>query len=114
MLSERKGSKESRAQARAAATQEVVVELRTLRASLDVMSEQYRVRVAGQLAELLRPLEGDPDIGVTPRRLTLAAARDMLKRIEGVELKPKRGRSKDFSRLEALVAELTELVPPER
>src|SRR5687767_1170738 len=109
-----KSAKKARAAARAAATQEVVVELRTLRGQLEVMSERYRLRVSGQLAELLRIIEGDQDLDQQPRHLTLKAARAVLARIEQQDFKPKRGRAKDLARLEELVAELTELIPSER
>jgi hypothetical protein len=109
-----KSAKKARDAARAAATQEVVVELRTLRGQLEVMSESYRLRVAGQLAELLRIIEGDEDLGQQPQHLTLKAAQSVLQRIEKLDFKPKRGRAKDFARLEELVVELTELIPPER
>ena len=109
-----RNTKKARAAARAAATQEVVVELRTLRGQLEVMSESYRMRVSGQLAELLRFIEGDEDLGQSPQHLTLKAAQAVLQRIEKLDFKPKRGRAKDFARLEELVAELTELIPPER
>ena len=109
-----KSAKQARAAARASATQEVVVELRTLRTQLELMSESYRLRVSGQLAELLRNIEGDEDLGQQPQHLTLKVAQSVLQRIAQVDFKPKRGRAKDFARLEKLVAELTELIPPER
>ena len=107
-------SKQAHAAARKAATQDVVVELRTLRAQLDVMTDGYRLRVSGQLAELLRLIEGEEDLEQQPRHLTVKTARAVLERIEKLDFKPKRGRAKDFARLEELVTELTELIPPER
>lgn len=103
-----------RARSRAAATAEVAAELRTLRELVEVMSEEYRVRVAATLAELLQAIEGDAALGQKPRPLTLKAARAVLDGIRAARLKPKKGRAKDFARMEELVATLTELLPPER
>jgi hypothetical protein len=114
MAADNKGAKKDRAAARATATQEVVVELRTLRSQLELMTEGYRLRVSGQLAELLRLIEGDADLEQHARPLTVKAAQAVLARIEELDFKPKRGRAKDFARLEELVTELTELIPPER
>ncbi|HSJ10915.1 MAG TPA: hypothetical protein VK928_13415, partial [Longimicrobiales bacterium] len=99
---------------RAEATAAVVVELQTLRQQVDTMTERYRMRVSGQLADLLRALHGDPALGQSPLLVTVKAAEEIHALVGSADIRPKKGRAKDFARMEELVAALTELVPPER
>lgn len=87
--------------------QEVVAELRALRAALDEMVDRYRLRVGGRLADLILLLEGDASIGAAARPLATRDAQAMLEVLRDPSIKPAKGRGKDFRRLEVLIEELT-------
>ena len=86
--------------------QEVVAELRALRAALDEMIEHYRLRVGGRITDLILLLEGDASIGAAAKPLATRDAQAILEALRDATLKPGKGRAKDFRRLESLVEEL--------
>lgn len=86
--------------------QEVVAELRALRAALDEMIEHYRLRVGGRITDLILLLEGDASIGAAAKPLATREAQAMLEEMSEASIKPAKGRAKDFRRLEALVEDL--------
>jgi hypothetical protein len=90
---------------------EVVVEVEALRPLLREVVEQYELRIAAQLAEVLRALHGESAAFAQPPSIRTTSA--MLRAIRQVEIKPARGRAKDLVRLHELVAELTELLTPD-
>lgn len=89
----------------------VVAEVEALRPVMEEAVRQYELRIAAQLAEILRTLRGESAAlsRLPPVRTTTA----MLQAIQSIDLKPARGRPKDLVRLHELVAELTELLTPE-
>lgn len=90
---------------------EVVAEVEALRPVLEQAVRQYELRIAAQLEEIVRALQGgSPALDHLPRVRTTTA---MLRAIHAAQLKPERGRAKDLVRLHELVAELTELLTPE-
>lgn len=91
----------------------VIQDLIALRGTLDEMLEHYAIRVAGQLSELMLSIQGDGNVDESPRPLTVKAAEAMLKAIRESDLKPKKGRGKDFVRVQKLVEALRELGPDE-
>ncbi len=93
--------------------QDLTLELEHLHHSLDEMVDRYRVRIGAQLVDLLQVAKGDDSLGEKPKALAAKPAKRMLDAIRGAELKPKKGRAKDFTRLQDLVAELTEALPRE-
>jgi hypothetical protein len=88
---------------RAELNAELIATARDLRAALREMLERYELRVGGQLADLIQRVEGDHAGGLTPRPLPARQAEAMLERMRAARLKPRKGRAKDFARLEALV-----------
>jgi hypothetical protein len=88
---------------RAERNAELVTTAHELRAALRTMMERYELRVGGQLAELVQRVEGDPAGGIPARPLTTRRAEAMLARLRAARLKPRKGRAKDFARLEAVV-----------
>lgn len=96
---------------RAELNRELVVELRALRAALREMMERYELRVGGHLADLIQRVEGDPAIGATARPIPTKLAKAMLEDVRQARLRPRKGRAKDFTRLGALVDDLTALAP---
>ncbi len=93
--------------------QDLTLELEHLHHTLDEMVDRYRVRIGAQLVDLLQIVKGDASLGEKPKALAAKPARRMLDAIRGAEIKPKKGRAKDFTRLQDLVGELTEEIPRE-
>lgn len=91
---------------------EVTSELRELRSTLDTMLEHYRLRLGGQIAELQQAFIGseqEPKAKPPSAKVTRA----ILTALREEEFKPKKGRGKDFVKLQRLVKELAEMLPPE-
>ena len=102
---------EKRKEKRERAGEELAQELEGLRETLSDMVESYRLKVEGQLAEIAAAARGTTRFGGDSTALRLSVAEKMLGRIRKMELKPKKGRAKDFQRLETLVEELAALLP---
>lgn len=105
------GRAEKRTEKRARVGEELAQELEGLRETLSEMVEGYRFKVEGQLAELAAAARGTTNTAGESAALRLSAAEKMLASIKKTELKPKKGRAKDFQRLESLVEELAALLP---
>lgn len=105
------GRAEKRTEKRARIGEELAQELDGLRETLAEMVESYRFRVEGQLAELAAAARGTADTTGQSAPLRVSAAEKMLGSIKKTELKPKKGRAKDFQRLETLVEDLVALLP---
>jgi hypothetical protein len=97
---------------RAELNERLLVQLDALRAALAEMLERYELRVAGRLNELDQQVRGDDSLDLPPRPLTVKSAEAVLAAIDGVKLKPKKGRAKDLARIEALIDRLGEIAPP--
>ncbi len=90
---------------------QVVQDLATLRGTLDEMLERYRIRVGGQISELMQLIQGDGNVDQRPRLLTVKAAEVALEAVRETDLKPKKARGKDFVKLQRLVRTLRGLGP---
>jgi hypothetical protein len=94
---------------------ELTTQLEQLDASLNDMVDAYRLRIDAGILSLLKAARGDGLEGASARvraaRITPQAAQKMIQLIAGVSLKPRKGRVKDFDRLQDLVEELVELLP---
>ena len=85
-------------------------ELTQLRATLDEMIEHYRLRIGGEISELIDAVHGSNGTShVPPAKVTSA----LLHELRGTPLKPHKGRAKEFVRLQQLVRRLNEMLPPE-
>ena len=93
---------------------DLVMEVDALRVSLGEMLDRYRFKIDGDLLQLSAAARGDAPLDGKPSRLAASASEKMLNLIRKTELKPKKGRAKDFQRLEELVEELTEHLPDEK
>jgi hypothetical protein len=103
------GAKQTR---RAALNEDVAREIDALRAALDEMVRRYKLEVGGNLADLERRLLPDPGGGSGKRKqLPIRTAQQVLDAIRAVQLRPDRGRPKDFTRLKRLVREISALWP---
>ena len=91
---------------------DVSSELRELRNTLDELLEHYRLRMGGQIAELQQALSGsDQEPKAKPPSAKTTTAILELLRSEG--FKPQKGRGKDFVKLQRLIKEVSEMLPPE-
>jgi len=87
----------------------LVQELHALRADLDIVLDQYEIRVKSVIAECLRLLEGEEVIGEKaplPSAEQLRKALDLCRRLK---IKPKQGRAKDLRRVQNLTDRLAEI-----
>ena len=96
---------------RAALNEDVAREVDALRAALAEMIRRYKLDVGGELADLERRLQPDPDQPGKRKQLAVRTAQQVLDAIRAVRLKPDRGRPKDFARLKNLVREISALWP---
>ena len=90
---------------------ELAVELDALRVALAEMLDRYRLKTDADLLQLSAAARGETPFDSKPQRLPLAVTQKMLKLVREVGIKPKKGRAKDFQRLQELVEELTEQLP---
>lgn len=91
---------------------QLVQEMSALRNDLNEMLERYGIRVGGQLSELIQGIEGDEALGQPPRPVTVKTATALLATLRDTNLKPKKGRGKDFVRLQRLTRKLREISGP--
>ena len=89
---------------------QLMAEIEELRPLLQELVQQYELRITAQLAEILRILNGED--GRLPRFPAAKTSSAMLRALRTTDLKPRKGRAKDLVRLQELVAELTEMLPP--
>lgn len=93
---------------------ELALEIDALRGALTEMLDGYRLKIDADLLQLSSAARGETPFDTKPHRLPLAATQKMLKRIREVQIKAKKGRPKDFQRLQRLVEDLNEQMPPEK
>jgi hypothetical protein len=89
---------------------QLMAEIEGLQPVLQELVQQYELRMTAQLAEILRTLNGEA--GRLPRFPAARTSAAMLRALRTTDLKPRKGRAKDLVRLQELVAELTEMLPP--
>jgi hypothetical protein len=103
----------TRRKRRAEVNMQLLQELAALRNSVDEMVERYAIRVNGQISELMQLIQGDGEVGEAPNMLTLKTAQAMRDALNDVQLKPGKGRGKDFVRIQRLVSRLRTISPIE-
>lgn len=91
--------------------QELASEIDGLRGSLEEMVAAYKLKLDAELVQLSLAAHGQSEPDGKPHLLPVAAAENMLKRLRELDLKPQKGRAKDFQRLQAAVADIIEIVP---
>ena len=96
---------------RAKLTADLAMEIDALRLALTEMMDRYRFKIEGELLQLAAAARGEAPLDGKAVRLQLAVTQKMLTSIRKTEIKPKKGRAKDFARFEDLVEDLTELLP---
>jgi hypothetical protein len=96
---------------REALNEEVASQLGGLRAALDEMVHHYTLRIGGELADLESSLQPGSMDDRRRRGLTMVEAQEVLARIAEADLRPRRGRAKDFTRLRNIVRDLRAIWP---
>ena len=107
------GARPPRASKRTELANEVASELESLRSALDEMTEHYRLRIAAQIGELMQTVRGNEAPGEKPTLPPARTLQPMLQHLRSANLKPRKGRPKDFRRVEKLLDELVALTPPD-
>lgn len=93
------------------AAHELATELQALRSALQVMLRRYELNVGGQLDALIeRAQGGDTELEEKPRLPTLRQMEAARQALSDLNLKPEKGRAKEFGRLERAVAALDDLL----
>jgi hypothetical protein len=78
-----------------------------LRAEFREAVENYSVRVQGMVTQVADALAEDPaSLPEVQRQARLAVLRQALKDLEGLDVKPAKGRRKDLKRIENFVDDL--------
>lgn len=95
-----------RGKRRAELNARVVQDLDALRRSVDEMAEHYRVRVGGLIADLMQQIQGDETLAQDARPLPVKAAESLIEDLRSADIKPHKGRGKDFVRVQRLVRKL--------
>lgn len=98
--------KQSPRNRRAAAARELTQELEVMRRALHEMTQRYQLRVGGQIEDLMEILNGDAALDQPPRLPTLKRIAALEQVLADLKIKPKKGRARDFHRLEKTVASL--------
>jgi hypothetical protein len=88
---------------RATPAEQLATEMLSVKEALDGAVTQFGVRISGQLAQVLRALQGSEP----PSKRTL---KEMILKVQDLRLKPERGRIKDLLRLQVLADDLVELL----
>ena len=97
-------SRPAEARERALPAEQLVTGVLDAKKALDEAVAQFSARVSGQLAEVLRALDGHE-----PK--AKGAIKVMVERVREVRLKPEKGRLKDLARLQDLADDLVEMLP---
>lgn len=88
---------------RATPAEQLVTELLSAKEALDGAVGEFGARISGQLAEVIRAIEGIE----SPAKRTV---KDMIVKVQDVKLKPEKGRIKDLVRLQKLVDDLVDML----
>ena len=90
---------------------ELIGRLRVLRADIDVIIDNYRMNCIFRVEEMLRILENRDIIDESSVQPVLDNIRTMLTLLDGLKVKPKKGRLKDLKRIDALLNRLQSQFP---
>jgi len=90
--------------------QQVVLELRALRATLTQCLDAFDLSVGGRIAEMLQSIEGDDALEQPPASLTVKTAQAVLDEISGLDVNPKKARPRDLRQIRRIVRNLKEIL----
>jgi hypothetical protein len=93
------------------ARRELVERLRVLRSDIDTVIDHFRINCASRVEEMLRVLENREMIGDDIPGPGDEDVRRMLKALDEVKMKPRKGRLKDLKRIALLLDDLASHFP---
>jgi hypothetical protein len=105
---------QKRLERRRVLNEDLHLEIRTLRETVNEMLKRYQLKLDAELVQLAEATSGNGNRVETGRRLSIATAEAMLKQIRELDVKPAKGRAKDFQRVQDLVGDLIEQLPTAR
>jgi hypothetical protein len=91
--------------------EELIEELRILRSDIDSIIDHARINLTARVEEILRILEQRELIGNDAVDLDDGIIRSMLRELDELKVKPKKGRLKDLRRIDTLLNGLTAHLP---
>lgn len=113
-VAEENGRKQKRTDRRRVVNEDLQLEIATLRETVNEMLNRYKLKLDAELVQLAEAANGNGALDGTRRKLPIATAESMLKRIRSLEVKSGKGRAKDFQRVQDLVGDLIEQLPAEK
>jgi len=108
------GRTKKRMERRRVVNEDLQLEIQTLRQTVTEMLNRYKLKLDAELVQLAEATSGNGPLEQAQQRLPIATAESMLKRIRDLEIKPAKGRAKDFQRVQELVGSLVEQLPSEK
>lgn len=90
---------------------ELIGRLRVLRADIDVIVDHHRMNCVSRVEEMLRLLEHRDVIGEGGAEPSAESIQNMLVLLDGLKVKPKKGRLKDLKRIDVLLDRLLSQFP---
>lgn len=100
---------QKRLERRRVLNEDLHLEIRTLRETVNEMLKRYQLKLDAELVQLAEAASGNGNRAGRP--LSIATAEAMLKQIRELDVKPAKGRAKDFQRVQDLVGDLIEQLP---
>jgi hypothetical protein len=108
------GRTKKRMERRRVVNEDLQLEIQTLRQTVTEMLNRYKLKLDAELVQLAEATNGNGPLEQAQHRLPIATAEAMLKQIRDLEIKPAKGRAKDFQRVQELVGNLIEQLPSEK
>jgi len=90
---------------------ELVERLRALRSDIDTVIDHFQINCTARVEEMLRVLERREMIGDDVSEPGAKSIQRMLSILDGVKLKPRKGRLKDLKRVVSLLDDLASHFP---
>ena len=95
-------------------SRDLAMEIDALRLALTEMLDRYRYKIDAELLQIGAAARGEAPLDGKATKLPLTATQKMLKLVRDLEIKPQKGRAKDFQKLQRLVNNLVDEMPPEK
>ena len=105
------GRGHKRAERRRVLNEDLRLEIQALRETVAEMLGHFKVKVDAELAQLAAAANRNDGDAASGKRLSASTVEDMLEQIRDLEIKPAKGRAKDFQRVQKLVDDLIEQLP---
>jgi len=108
MAESKKKISSSKADPVAIARRQLVHELTSLRGQLKSISARYQSNLEAKMVACNNVLSAGQEDGLPEQAKSRRKLQAMIKAVQGIKLKPQKGRLKDLRRIDTLVAEIAE------